>query len=240
MRWIRAVARGGRLEWFAALLLVVAVLVPYHQLVTGRAIPIPDDVFASDLADGEFPVRVEAGRILRSGEWPAWTPGIMTGVPLTLDPLSIALFAALPPALALGWLIGLILASAALGTYVLARALGASRSGAFLAGFAFAWSGFFVCQLRHLSIIGTVACFPWALYCLERAAAGHPGTPGGPVAVPVRTRVAWLIAFGAVFGIQALFAFPQSLYISALVYGALVLARASWLLWGVRSDASFG
>lgn len=227
------IAQGPGLgEWLAALLLVIAVLAPYNQLVTGRVIPIPDDIFASDLADGEFPARVEAGRILRGGEWPVWTPGIMTGLPLILDPVSILVFAALPPALALGCLIGLTLAAAALGTYLLARVLGASRSGAFLAGFAFAWSGFFVCQLRHLSIIGTVACFPWALYCLERAAAGPVDGAVGGAAIPARTRLAWLIAFGAVFGVQALFAFPQSIYISALVYGALVLARACWLLLG--------
>ena len=49
------------MRWLAAVLLVVAVLAPYHEVVTGRAIPIPDDIFVSDLADGEFPARVEAG-----------------------------------------------------------------------------------------------------------------------------------------------------------------------------------
>jgi hypothetical protein len=231
------IARGpGTREWLAALLLVVAVLAPYHQLVTGRVIPIPDDIFASDLADGEFPARVEAGRILRGGELPVWTPGIMTGIPLILDPLSIALFAVLPPALALGCLIGLLLAAAALGAYLLSRFLGASRSGAFLAGFAFAWSGFFVCQLRHLSIIGTVACFPWALYCLERAAARAAGSTGP---MTTRARLGWLTAFGAVFGFQALFAFPQSMYISALAYGALIVARACGLLWTAPRNAPF-
>ncbi len=119
---------------------------------------------------------------------------------------------------------------AAVGTYVLSRHLGASRSGAFLAGFAFAWSGFVVCQLRHLSIIATVAGFPWALYCLEQASAGGTTDVRAARAVPLRRRLLWLTAFGGVFGLQVLSAFPQSAYIAALVYAALVVVRAGWLL----------
>ena len=155
---------------------------------------------------------------------------MLTGFPIVLDPLSVALFAYLPPALALGTLIGILLVIAATGTYVLSRSLGASGSGAFLAGFAFAWSGFFVCQLRHLGIIATVACFPWAVFCLEQAAAGGMSNVTAARAVPWRRRLLWLTAFGGVFGCQLLAAFPQSAYISALVYASLVGVRAIWLL----------
>jgi hypothetical protein len=219
-----------RARWLPAAVLAVTVLAPYHQLLAGRAIPIPDDVFISDLADAEFPARVEAGRIARDGELPVWTPRVLTGFPVILDPLSVALFAALPPALALGALIGILLLVAATGAYALSRHLGASRSGAFLAGFAFAWSGFFVCQLRHLSIIATVACFPWALYCLEQAATGAATDVTAARAVDPRRRLLWLTAFGGVFGLQVLAGFPQSAYISALVYAALIIVRAGWLL----------
>jgi hypothetical protein len=225
----RLVERCSRARWLVACLLVVAVLAPYHQILTGQAIPTPDDIFVSDLADGEFPARVEAARLVLAGELPFWTPRLYTGFPMAADPLSLLLFVALPPALALGWLIGILLAVAAVGAYLLARHLGASRSGAFLAGFAYAWSGFFVCQLRHLGVLGTVAYFPLALFCLEKA-----GTGGCGVArdrdLPVRRRLAWLVAFGAVFGVQVLAGFPQSAYISALVYAALVVARACRLL----------
>ena len=228
--WLGRFQRLVHARWLPAAILVITVLAPYHQLLAGRAIPIPDDIFVSDLADGEFPARVEAGRIARDGELPVWTPRLLTGFPLVLDPLSVALFALLPPALALGALIGTLLLVAATGTYVLARHLGASRSGAFLAGFAFAWSGFFVCQLRHLSIIATVACFPWALYCLEQAAAGAATTVMAARALPLRRRLLWMTGFGAVFGLQVLSGFPQSAYISVLVYAALVCVRAIWLL----------
>lgn len=218
------------MRWLPALLLAMAVLVPYHQMLVGRVIPIPDDIFVSDLADGEFPARVEAARLVCAGEAPVWTSQLFTGCPLSCDPLSILLFSTLPPALALGWLIGLLLVVAAVGTYLLARQLGASRTGAVLAGFAYAWSGVFVCQLRHLGILGVVAWFPLALFCLEMAATGGAPDPCGARSVPVRRRLAWLTGFAAVFGMQCLAGFPQSVYISALVYGALVASRMGWLL----------
>lgn len=200
--------------------LCVVVLVPYHRLILGKEIPIPSDVFISDLADGEFPLRVEAGRLIRAGELPFWTPNIMTGTPLLVDPLSMLLFTLFPPALALGLLYGVFLSTAATGTYTLARHLGASRSGAFLSGFSFAWSGFFVCQMRHLGILGTVALFPYALYCLDRALL-NASAPGNPKA---RTLL-WLMLFALCFGLQIQAAFPQTVYICGLFYGLLILWR---------------
>lgn len=200
--------------------LCVAVLAPYHRLILGLEIPIPSDVFISDLADAEFPVRVEAGRLIRAGELPFWTPNIMTGAPISVDPLSMLLFTLFPPALALGLLYGVLLLVTATGTYTLARHLGASRSGAFLAGFSFAWSGFFVCQMRHLGIIGTVAFFPYALTCLDRAllSASAPESP------KARTLL-WLTLFALCFGLQIQAGFPQTVYICGLFYGLLILWR---------------
>ena len=224
--------RLRRARWIVPLLLALAVIAPYFQLVAGQAIPIPDDIFVSDLADGDFPVRVEAGRLIRAGELPLWTTRIWTGFPLQVwvtEPFSLALFAALPPALALGWYIALWLLAAALGAYALARRLGASRAGGFLAGFAFAWSGFVVCQLRHLGALAVVALFPAALLCLERAAGGGLERPAAR-ALPLRRRFLWLAGFAAVFGLQLLAGFPQSTYNAALVYAALIAARCLWLL----------
>jgi hypothetical protein len=209
-------------------------------MLVGRDIPVPDDVFVSDLMDGEFPLRVEAARLLCAGESPVWTSRIFMGMPLQTDPLSLLLFCALPPALALGWLIGWLLCVAAGGTYLLARQMGASRLGAVLAGFAFAWSGFMVCHLRHLGVLGTVAYFPLALFCLERAATGGLPTRTAAWALPFRYRFRWLLGFAVVFGCQCLAGFPQSVYISALVYGALVLFRACWLVAAAEEVVPWG
>ncbi len=212
--------------------LCVAVLAPYHGLILGKEIPIPSDVFISDLADGEFPIRVEAGNLIRSGEVPFWTSNIMTGTPFTVDPLSMLLFTLFPPALALGLLYGSLLLITATGTYLLARHLGASRAGAFLSGFSFAWSGFFVCQMRHLGIIGTVAFFPIALYCLEKAVASQRALEQDAHLRSTTRMLLWLMLFGLCFGMQILAAFPQTVYICSLFYGLLILWRVIWLAWG--------
>jgi len=215
---------------YTAIALVVAVLAPYSLITSGLKIPIPDDVFVSDLADGEFPARVEAGRSAAQGEFPGWTSKCLTGIPLQVDPLSIALFAAFPPALALGLLIGILVALGALGAYLLSRRIGASHSGAFLAGMTFAWSGFYVCQLRHLAIIGVVSLFPWALCCIEQAFSKTGDTAAQARQLPPSRRIRWMALFALVLGMQLLCGFPQSVYISCLVYGALVVSRLIWLI----------
>lgn len=207
------------------LLLILLVVLPYHPLITGKAIPIPDDGFVSDLADGEFPPRVEAARLVINGESPFWIPGIYTGAPGAVDPFTLAFFTWLPPAMALGWMITSLLAVAALGTYLLTRQLGCSRTGSFFAGFAFSWSGFMVCQLRHLSILGIVAFFPLALFCLEKAAEYGAGS---------RHRASWLMWFSLIFAVQVFAGFPQTAYICALVYAVLVAARSLWLFQSGR------
>jgi hypothetical protein len=230
-----------RTRWLAPLVLALVVLAPYHRLLVGTAIPIPDDIFISDLADGDFPARVEAGRLIRAGELPLWTSGIWTGFPLACaEPVSLMLFTVLPPALALGWLIALCLLAAALGTYALARQFGASRLGSTLAGFAFAWSGFIVCQMRHLGTLTIVALFPLALLLLDRAATGGLRDVVAARSFPLRRRLLWLSGFAAIFGLQLLAGFPQSAYNAALVYAALVTARGIWLLapWAQDLDPS--
>jgi len=209
---------------FALTALCFAVLAPYHRLISGQEIPIPSDVMISDLADGEFPTRVEAGRLIRAGELPFWTPNIMSGSPLSVDPLSMLLFTLFPPALALGLLYGILLSITATGTYTLARHLGCSRAGAFLAGFSFVWSGFFVCQMRHLGIIGTVAFFPYALYFLDRSLLSLKDSTVAPSG-PKHKILSWLMLFALCFGLQAQAGFPQTAYICGLFYGLLILWR---------------
>ncbi|MEI6647315.1 MAG: YfhO family protein [bacterium] len=212
--------------------LCIAVLAPYHRLIQGKEIPIPSDIFVSDLADGEFPIRVEAGTILRAGELPFWTSNVMTGTPFFVDPISLILFAGFPPALALGLLYGILLMITATGTYALSRHLGASRAGAFLAGFSFAWSGFFACQMRHLGIISTVAFFPYALYCLEKAMSPQDSDEQTTRIMPSARTCLWLMLFGLCFGMQLLAGFPQTVYICSLFYGLLILWHLSGLSWG--------
>jgi hypothetical protein len=82
--------------------------------------------------------------------------------------------------------------------------------------------------MRHLGIIGTVAFFPYALYCLDRALLSFKNNMPAPLNLKARTLL-WLMFFALCFGMQALAGFPQTTYICGLFYGVLIL----WRLIGI-------
>ncbi len=199
---------------FAYAAVLASLVVAYPGLVTGSKVPVSDDVIISDLLDAEVPARVAAARKLGVGPGRDWIPEALS----KSEPAGAVLFAALPPAKALDWYVLLLLATFGLGTAALAEKLGASALGTAFAGIVAANSGFAVCQLQHLSELGSVAPFPWALLSLEGALARLRGGE--------RARAgAFLAGFGLVFGEQVLAGFPQTTFYAALAYGAWVVAR---------------
>ncbi len=218
---------GGRKAGIALLFVWLGAWIPLLPVVAGARIPIPDDVFVSDLADCEWPLRVEAGRLLAAQGPSAWSADVSLGIALMPDPWAIP-YAVLPPVTALGVQLGFVLSLAAAGSFLLARRHGASLPAAALAGIGYAWSGYFASQLRHPGTLVVVAWFPLALWLLEGAAA--PGAPW-------RERAWWALWFALVFGIQAGGGFPQAAYYSALVYAALTLARMAAIARESPKDA---
>jgi hypothetical protein len=205
---------GTRADLVARALLTVAAVLPYWRLLTFAVIFVTDDYFASDVFNGELPARVMIGRMIRHGQLPVWTDRLCSGLPLVgtaADPIGLASFALLPPAPALDLLVLVLLLVAAHGTYSLARRFGADRTSAVLAGVAFAGSGYIACQLKHLAIVSTVVWLPVGLLLLDRVMDGGRNLAAA--------------AFGLVFANQALSGFPQSAYISGLVYVAFALFR---------------
>lgn len=217
-----------RAELIARVLLTVGALVPYWPLLTFAVVFVTDDVFTSDIFNGELPGRVLMGDLIRQGELPIWTSRLCSGIVLAgvSEPIGLASFAALPAAAALDLFLVVMLLVAAHGAYSLARRMDASRAGAVLAGIAFAGSGYFAAQLKHLAIVSTVVWLPLALVCLDRAfgdARDHR-----PPTMP--RRLLYVGAFGLIFAEQVLSGFPQSAYICAMAYGAFALFRA----WDAR------
>ena len=239
----------------ARALVTVGALLPYWRLLTFHALFVTDDGFASDIFNGELPGRVLVSRMLLHGQLPVWTSKLCSGMPLAgapADPLGLALFAALPTAAALDAFVIVLLLIAAHGTYSLARRFGADRTGAVLAGIAFAGCGYIAAQLKHLGIVSTIVWLPIALAVLDRAVAAPDAptpaptpspTPATPSPTPTRTpspmptrtrtrtlssRFMWLAAFAALYAEQVLCGFPQSAYISGLVYGCFALFRLAW------------
>ena len=209
---------GTRADLAARALLTLGALLPYWRLLTFGVIFVPDDHFTSDIFSGELPGRVLVGRALRAGSLPLWTSSMCSGYPLAgapADPLGLVLFTFLPPAAALDALVVVILLVAAHGTYSLARRFGADRAAAVLAGLAFAGCGYIATQLKHLSIMSTIAWLPVGLVLIDRLIVDDD----------TGKRALLTSALGLVFAEQVLAGFPQSAYICALVYGAFALFR---------------
>jgi hypothetical protein len=215
---------GIRGDIAARAFLTLGALLPYWRLLSFGVIYVTDDIFTSDIFNGELPGRVLIGQLIRHGQMPEWTSQLCSGIPIAgsaVDPIGLSAFSLLPPAAALDLFVIVLLLVAAHGAFGLARRLGADRPGAVLAGLAFAGSGYIACQLKHLNIISTIVWLPVGLTLIDRAlGAGGSRTPTHA------RRALFMAAFGLVFAEQALCGFPQSAYICALVYGSFALFRS--------------
>src|ERR1700675_653531 len=186
-----------RADMTARVFLTLGALLPYWRLLTFGVIYVTDDIFTSDIFDGELPGRVLIGQLMRHGQMPVWTNQICSGVPLAgapADPIGLAAFSQLPPAAALDMFVIVLLLVAAHGAYGLARRFGADRPGAVLAGLAFAGSGYIASQLHPLGIVSTIFWFAVGLALIDRAVGA-----GGPTASTVARRALFVAAFGLVF-----------------------------------------
>lgn len=227
-------------DWLARAAVTAGSILPYLPVLSLNHIFVTDDVFTSDIYNGELPARVLTSHLIAAGQAPVWSSKLCSGFPMAaggiFEPLSTGLFATLSTAPALCLLvIGMVLI-AAHGAYSLARRLGAERTGAVLAGVAFAGSGYLVTQLKHLAISMTVAWLPWGIYWLDRALASRVVPPidaseDSAAHLPNHTaRLRDMGLFGLVLAEQVVCGFPQSVYISGLVYGVWALV----LLIGMR------
>lgn len=208
-------------RFWPAVVLILVIVVPYWRLATMQSIIVTDDRIVSDVYHAELPGRVEMARLIHAGELPTWTPRLCTGMPLIAgvfpDPLSLLTFGLLPTVAAVNVFLLITLIVAALGTHALARRFGASELGGLLAGVSFSWSGYMVCQLKHLGIVSVVCWLPVGLWLLDRALEEEPRA---------------LFPFALVVALQWVSNFPQSAYICSLVYAgfALCFVRRRWRL----------
>src|SRR6202163_957072 len=171
---------SSRADMTARVFLPLGALLPYWRLLTFGVIYVTDDVFTSDIFDGELPGRVLIGQLIRHGQLPVWTNQLCSGVPLAgapADPIGLAAFSQLPPAAALDMFVIVLLLVAAHGAYGLARRFGADRPGAVLAGGAFAGSGSIARPLKHLGSVSTGVWWPVGLTLIDRALAARGESP---------------------------------------------------------------
>ncbi len=186
----------GRLSRLLPLLLVPLALLPDLR----AALPL-STYYSGDFSSSFLPLRLLAARELGSGRPLLWNPYVFEGsfqLPALYPP--DLLHALWPSAVFVSWLLTLHLPLAALGAYWLARELGTSRGGAFLAGAVYALSGFTLSCLSHYVLLQALALAPFLAGLLRRA-----GCHGGRALAPAAALLALSLSTLAVaFVVQAL------------------------------------
>jgi len=194
----------------APLLLFVPFSLAGHPLVPG------DDLTQN------YPLRVLAGALLRSGHLPAWDPFIWSGTPLLAGWNAGAaypgtwLFAVLPGIAA--WTVNLVSVGVIAGTgvYALLRLLGCAPLGAVLGALVFTDSGFISGQLVHIGLVQGTGFMAWMLVAIELLA-----RPAG-----ARGSTRNVLLLGLSVGLCILAAEPRAISTAGVVLGLYLAARA--------------
>ena len=145
-------------------------------LVGGEAVLPGTYLSRRDTFRLHLPLREFVVRELDAGRFPTWNDldGLGVSVPGTaiaavMHPLQV-LLAVLPPDVALKWQVLLCLVFAGLGAGLLARRLGGTEATWWLAGIAYATSGYLVSSTDNFTYLHGAALLPWALFTAERLA----------------------------------------------------------------------
>jgi hypothetical protein len=212
---MRSAGATKLLERFATPAAITAIvgliLAAFWKLTLMKGVVITDDIFASDLMNENFPYRFALGEALRAGHLPLWVRELYGGFPLLARseagvcyPFNIVLFGLLPAYVALNLTMLLTLLTAGVGMYLYAREIGGDVRAGLLGGVAFAFSGFLIAHLKHLSMANGASWLPLALLLLERAV--------------TRRSQRCLIWFALVFGLQHLAGNAQVAYYCGVLY----------------------
>jgi hypothetical protein len=180
--------------------------------------------FVGDIFRLYLPQRAVLAAALRAGRLPLWSPDVLAGYPLfaegemgALYPFNLVLYRLLPIDLALNYSVILHFALAGLAVYAFGRALRLRPAASLLAAVVFAWSGFAIGHVNHLSI---VAAFPWLPVIL--------GFIEWQASVQSERVPPWMsvILTGIIFALQFLAGHPQIALMTVLVALAYAALRA--------------
>jgi hypothetical protein len=195
-RWIAIVAAGGIAPCLAILL-------------AGRTLSWRDSAALFE------PLRPLIGEAIRQLRLPLWNPYEAGGIPLfaqmmhgVLHPWSV-LAALLAPQNGIDLMIVLNVLAGATGAGMLARGLGATPTGAAVAGLGYGLSGYLLGLTSNLQYLAAGGTAPWAVAALQRAGSAKPSAIAlGAVAVAVLVFAGdpqWVVvaaALGTMFAIE--------------------------------------
>jgi len=165
LRMRQTIARN-KTDCLAVVLLAAWPLIYFWQAALRQAVFFFGDIFLFF-----YPTHLAYADALHQGRLPLWEPRILAGFPLyaegqigALYPLHPILYGLLPIDVATNYDILLHLAWVAVGMYLFTRALKLRPASAFLAAAAFAFGGFFVPRLQHMSVLATASWLPWLMW----------------------------------------------------------------------------
>jgi len=144
-----------------------------------RAVLLRGYLFYGDIPLSFEPAKALLHDSLEAGRLPLWSPWIFAGYPVAAEgqitafyPVSVLISWLLPSLGAINWLVVLHVMLAGVSTYLLARLLGASPFGAWLAGLTYAFSGFLFAHIHHVSLLCAASWMPLVICFVERASRG--------------------------------------------------------------------
>jgi hypothetical protein len=155
--------------------LILAVGIVFPALVMGTGLPIlAGTPSRNDLVDQTVPHQVYAARSILAGRFPAWCPGLYSGLPMAaiaeaspFYPPAAVLYLACDPQKATAWCLFLHIILAGLGVALLTASLGAGKAGQFLAGLAASIGLWLPNHLGQFTIVQAAAWVPWSWLALD-------------------------------------------------------------------------
>lgn len=215
----------------------VALLVVLPALVFGVPALIGHPVLPGDDMTQNFPLRVLAGREIRSGHLPLFDAYAWSGTPLLAGwnagaayPLTW-LFAVLPGLAA--WATGLIVTWATTGTglFCFLRALRLGSLPAFLGALSFALAGAMSAQVPHFGLVAGMSWVPLQLLAVLRLSGSsltdRADSSASRVPVLDGRRLRWTAVLALTFGLMILAGEPRAIVDGCAITGLYALWRVA-------------
>ena len=203
----------------------VVLLIALPAVIFGVPALLGHAVLPGDDLGQNFPLRVLAGREIRSGQLPLYDPYIWSGAPLLAGWNAAAaypltwLFAILPGTAA--WTVNLIAtwATAGLGMFAFLRALRLASLASFLGAFSFAFAGAMSAQVTHFGLIAGMSWVPLQLLSVLRLSQDRPAA----------ARLGWTAVLATATGLVILAGEPRAVDDAFVIVGIYAVWRVARL-----------
>jgi len=155
--------------FFICFIFFLKLFLPHLSLI------VTPDFGQSDIVNGYYPIKFFLSETLKVNKFPFWSELTAMGYPIYADGqigtfvlANLILFKFLPFVLAINFGYVLIFFIAGLGTYLYCREIDVEKWSSLFAGIIFAFSGFNIGQISHISLVQAASFMPMELFFIER------------------------------------------------------------------------